>query len=36
VFFNNRLCSPCWMQKGPAQAYLELLQRGERQPEYAR
>lgn len=35
VVFNDRVCSPAWTQKGPAQAYLSALEKGTRKPEYA-
>lgn len=35
VFFNGRICSPSWQQKGPAKSYLDALEAGTRQPEYA-
>lgn len=35
VLFNDRLCSPCFRSIGAAQAYLDLLERGDREPEYS-
>ncbi len=35
VAWNGRLCSPVWQQRGPAEAYLQMLHSGSRQPEYA-
>jgi hypothetical protein len=35
VIFNDRICSPSWHQVGPALAYLDLLTRELRAPEYA-
>lgn len=34
VRFNSRLCSPTWRSKEPAQVYLNMLQKGLREPEY--
>lgn len=34
VVFNGKLCSPEWLEKGPAEAYLTALLSGTRQPEY--
>ena len=35
VIFNDRICSPDFNSIGAARAYLELLERGVRKPEYA-
>lgn len=35
VVFNGRECSPTFNSKGAAQAYLDALNAGTRQPEYA-
>ena len=35
VAFAGRVCSPAWLDRGPAQAYLDALQAGTREPEYA-
>lgn len=34
--WRGRLCTPEWEQRGPAEAYLDMLERGQRQPEYVR
>lgn len=34
VSFQGRVCSPAFNAKGPAQAYLDALRAGTRQPEY--
>jgi hypothetical protein len=34
VMWHGRLCSPEWTEAGPARAYLLMLRRGQRQPEY--
>lgn len=36
VAYNGKICSPSWLDKGPAEAYRDALQRGERQPEFSR
>ena len=36
VMWQGRVCSPVWMERGPAEAYLDLLRSGYRQPEYSR
>lgn len=35
VKWDGRICSPTWMERGPAVAYLESLRKG-RKPEYIR
>lgn len=34
VIFNDRICSPNFNSKGAASAYLQMLERGQRKPEY--
>lgn len=35
VQWAGKLCSPSWALRGPALAYLDMLARGQRAPEYA-
>lgn len=35
VMFNNKVCSPDFNSRGAASAYLEMLERGDRKPEYS-
>ena len=34
VLFNDRVCSPDFNSEGAAATYLDMLQRGQRNPEY--
>ncbi len=34
VIWRGRLCSPVWLARGPADAYLDALRRGTRSPEF--
>jgi hypothetical protein len=34
VMVDGRLCSPRWPERGPAQAYADMVQTGNRRPEF--